>query len=1451
MARYSFHAATVSLNVVDTPLFYNQPRGPNVAFTVTYNQRDINQPTPSPTASSTPTSNLGPKWTFNWLSFVIDNPTQPSADIWVYVQGGGAEFYNGYNNGTYNPGKYSHAVLVRTSGTSYTRTLPDGSTETFDHPDNTTGNGRRVFLTRITDPSGNNSITFTWDTNFRLTQMTDAVSQHTYIYYDNPPNDIRRITSVVDPFNRTATFQYWPDGHLKMITDMGGLTSLFTYGTGAQADFITSLTTPYGTTNFRYDDDIIDPNNLPVHTRWLQATDPLGGLERVEYNEAPTSHTGIPDSVDPSTIPCGLYNFNQALTARNTFFWSKKAMTQVSQSCIDTPFTGCVPSDYANARLFHWCHSTEITYNCPGYYCYSGGIIESEKKPLEARIWYNYPGQPLAGGTPCPSGSPSFGAAQEGSSNRPSKAGRVLDDSTTQLYQYQYNTYGKVQKATDPVGRVTSYTYPSNNQGIDLLTVLQRNPSGSWQDPYDHQPADKIAEYTYDPGDPPHLPHTYIDAAGQTTTYSYDSFGEVLTVQNPRIEVTTYGYGDGSSGHPVGYLISITGPVLNGSSPVTSFTYDSANRVSTVRNDPDAYETTTGYDNLDRPTQITYPDGTNQQFQYSQDFGHGLTTILDLTKSKDRLGLWTTRHYNQNRQMDSITDPIPNRITQFNWCACGLLTDIIDANLNTTHFDYDVQSRIIHKTFAFGTPQAQPISYMYENTTSRLTSMNDAIYQGTNYTYFTDDDIRQLTYTGAHNPTPAVLYGYDPYYNRVTSVTSSGTDVINGAISYTYYPVTMAGTLGANRVQTMGGFFPNDTITYSYDQLGRATGQSIQGVSSSIAYDSLGREGASDNTLGHFDRTYDGVTPRLQRLSYPNTVRADYSYFGNTQDRRLQTLLNSAANGTTTLSQFDYTYDAEGEIQTLTKNLSRSQSALSLQNDNARQLTVVGTANQQFNYSYDLAANRYDVKTYTGAILQSESYYTVNHFNQLDTVSVNGGTPVPLQYDGDGNLTDDAAGKTYEWDAANRLVAINYTTTGSRTEFAYDGLGRRVMITEYGPGMTATIQPKGSGYTPFAAEPFVLPAGSYTLTFQGLNPATTGNANTALLDNVELNGALVVNGGFESPTVQNYQVAPTGSSWSYSGTSGIAANGSTLTSGNPPAPQGVQVAFIQNNSSLWQSETIAAGTYTLTFQAAQGTGNQTYQQLRVNLRPSPGPTSIKTFVWSGNTIAEERDSTGGTVTKRFFAEGEQRIGGSDAGLYYYTRDHLGSVREVTNTSGTLYGQYDYDAWGNPVVIIGKMQVNFGYTGHYFHQPSGLDLALYRGYHPTLGRWMSRDPMKNGELRQGANLYWYVANNPMSRRDPTGLAAVPPGSGDGGCGTRGKYDNWFKKIKDIFDKGRDAYDIATADKDDLENQYRALATCSSMDGGASECITICIVIAPGQEVKCKYDCENLYAQHCFH
>jgi RHS repeat-associated protein len=174
---------------------------------------------------------------------------------------------------------------------------------------------------------------------------------------------------------------------------------------------------------------------------------------------------------------------------------------------------------------------------------------------------------------------------------------------------------------------------------------------------------------------------------------------------------------------------------------------------------------------------------------------------------------------------------------------------------------------------------------------------------------------------------------------------------------------------------------------------------------------------------------------------------------------------------------------------------------------------------------------------------------------------------------------------------------------------------------------------------------------------------------------------------------------------------------------------------------------------------------------------SGGVTSTKNLVWEGMTIAEEKNASG-TVTKRYFGQGVQLSGSN----YYYARDHLGSIRELTNTNGVIQAEYDYDPYGRQTQLSGTMTADFGFTGLYVHQPSGLDLAPYREYSATLGRWISRDSIgnpylaavgKNGTLLQrfrwpgapaesrvGPNLYRYVADDPVNRTDHLGLFPIP-------------------------------------------------------------------------------------------
>src|SRR6266542_2445747 len=114
---------------------------------------------------------------------------------------------------------------------------------------------------------------------------------------------------------------------------------------------------------------------------------------------------------------------------------------------------------------------------------------------------------------------------------------------------------------------------------------------------------------------------------------------------------------------------------------------------------------------------------------------------------------------------------------------------------------------------------------------------------------------------------------------------------------------------------------------------------------------------------------------------------------------------------------------------------------------------------------------------------------------------------------------------------------------------------------------------------------------------------------------------------------------------------------------------------------------------------------------------------------------------------------------SGATAYFYSRDHLGSIREMFKSNGTVVARYDYDPWGRSTAVINTTLPDFNYTGLYRHSPSNLDFAVYRAYDPDLGRWISRDPLNNAELLQGPNLYAYVRNNPVNAVDIDGRTGL--------------------------------------------------------------------------------------------
>ena len=110
--------------------------------------------------------------------------------------------------------------------------------------------------------------------------------------------------------------------------------------------------------------------------------------------------------------------------------------------------------------------------------------------------------------------------------------------------------------------------------------------------------------------------------------------------------------------------------------------------------------------------------------------------------------------------------------------------------------------------------------------------------------------------------------------------------------------------------------------------------------------------------------------------------------------------------------------------------------------------------------------------------------------------------------------------------------------------------------------------------------------------------------------------------------------------------------------------------------------------------------------------------------------------------------------------YYYTRDQLGSIRELVDSSGTIRARYDYDPYGNRgtnQITVNPVEADLAFAGYYYHPASGLFLAPFRAYISSSGSWLSRDPLSE---QYDVNLYRYVYNDPINYFDPNGEFPVP-------------------------------------------------------------------------------------------
>ncbi|MBV8175375.1 MAG: hypothetical protein JO151_12545 [Verrucomicrobia bacterium] len=84
---------------------------------------------------------------------------------------------------------------------------------------------------------------------------------------------------------------------------------------------------------------------------------------------------------------------------------------------------------------------------------------------------------------------------------------------------------------------------------------------------------------------------------------------------------------------------------------------------------------------------------------------------------------------------------------------------------------------------------------------------------------------------------------------------------------------------------------------------------------------------------------------------------------------------------------------------------------------------------------------------------------------------------------------------------------------------------------------------------------------------------------------------------------------------------------------------------------------------------------------------------------------------------------------------------LGSQGFVESHFSKLKEKLGYKRRRNRTKIQGTQDFNFGFTGNWVIKD--LVLAPFRAYNPYLGRWITRDPIRE---KGGINLYAYVKNS---------------------------------------------------------------------------------------------------------
>ena len=871
----------------------------------------------------------------------------------------------------------------------------------------------------------------------------------------------------------------------------------------------------------------------------------------------------------------------------------------------------------------------------------------------------------------------------------------------------------------------------------------------------------------------------------------------------------------------LGHIFSATGDHLktldlDSGTALQSFEYDDQNRlasimdrfgnVTTIERDergwataiisPDGLRTGLAIDSDGHLTRISHPDDTHTDFEYSPDGlltakiepnGNRYTHTFDsngrLTDASDEEG-GNWRYSRSRRQNGEIlverTTAEGNRTSYLDRTdSTGAYTSrITDPTGGETVFDSSADELTARKSLSCG----MVLDFQYgldphyrfkvakqtvETTPSNLkrTTVFDKTYEDTDGDKVPDRITEKATVNGK-----TTTFLKDVLQARNTSTTPEGRTA-----ALTYDPETLL----ASSISIPG---LHDTL-FSYDDRGRLTGVTTNSRETRFAYDERGNlSSVLDPEQRTTTYTHDAVG-RVTRVQRPDETTLGFTYDENGNMIVLTTpsavghdfgtnRVNLTDSYETPLSgNYGYTYDRDRRLRAI-----RFPSGRTIENIYDRtNLDRVLTPEGEIDFSY-LCGSK------VGSITMGAEQVSYGYDGSLLTSETLSGT----------------LGATVAFTYNNDFRVSRMTYAGGAFDFGYDDDG---LLTRSGPftiernpqnGLPETVSggPLSlartfNGYGEMDGEIFRvngsdLHAWSVTRTDSGRirsRTETVEGASTELTYDYDALGRLV-SVTKDGTLVEEYRYGP---------------NGNRTFERN--LLRGIAGRFYTYSD---EDHLLAAGDATYQYDADGSLTSKTRGSQVTEYRYSSRGELLSATLPSGTLIEYLHDPLGrrigkkvnGVITEKYLWQGMTRLlavyDGSDnllmrfqyadsrmpvsmtrgGATYYLTYDQVGSLRTVSDATGSLVKRIDYDSFGNILSDSNpSLSMPFGFAGGIFDPHTTLVRFGFRDYDPDTGRWTAKDPILFGG--EDTNLYGYVQNDPVNFADPDGehpvLAALLAGA----------------------------------------------------------------------------------------